>query len=148
TRGCVVGDTAGMRVRVALGCLVLVPLTAWSGAAEAKPVRADLVVKKVAASPVTVTPGGTIRVQVVVRTKGKRAARSTRTQVLLSRDARYQKSKDRVLGASRTRKLTARKKARSAKSLRVPAHLAAGPYRVIACADAARRVKESNEKNN
>lgn len=102
---------------------------------------------RVAVDPAEAVAGGTVRVQVTVRNKGKRAVKPTRTRFYVSRDARWQK-KDPAVATIRTMRLKAGKSAKATRTLRLPENLAPGTYRIIACADVTRRVRESNEKNN
>lgn len=115
-------------------------------AAAAK--RPDLAVSKLSANPMTVVTGGTVRVKDTVRNQGKRRAKKTHVAYFLSEDARKGKG-DRVVSGRRTvKKLVARKRDRGSRSVTVPAGVPAGAYRLIACADARAKVKESNERNN
>jgi hypothetical protein len=66
---------------------------------------------------------------------------------VLSRDARRSRD-DRRLGGGKVKALAPRKAGKATLRLAVPAATEPGAYRVIACADAAQRVKESNERNN
>ena len=66
---------------------------------------------------------------------------------MLSKDGKRSKD-DRALSSPKVKALAARKTAKAALKLTVPAAVAPGRYSVIACADARAKVKESSEKNN
>src|SRR4051794_7615341 len=97
----------------------------------------DLTVSKlvVHGSPVA---GQSFTAALTVRNAGRRRAQASATSVVLSRDA---------LGRRKVAALASRKAAKATLSVTVPAGTAAGRYRVVACADAGKRVKETNERN-
>ena len=115
-------------------------------AAAAK--RADLALVKVSASPMSVAPGGSVRVADTVRNRGAAKARPTRLAYFLSKDARRGGADLRLSGQRKLKAVRARTRAKGARRLVVPASTPAGAYRLIACADATRKVKERNERNN
>lgn len=127
-------------------CIALVLLLAAPATAAAAP-RADLR----QSAPVvdgtrTVRAGAAMTVVDAVRNAGRRRARSTRTRLLISRDA-VSSLDDVVLGERRTPRLRPRRASRRTLSLRLPA-LDPGTWFVIACADALRRVRERRERDN
>ncbi len=131
----------GRAARIALGLAavfasgMLVP----AAGAAAKP---DLVTRPVVAS----LAGGSLDVRAVVRNRGKRAAKRSKTGFYLSTDARRGRG-DTRLGRLATRKLRKRRRATVTGLLAVPTPLT-GRFRLIACADDARRVRERRERNN
>src|SRR5690554_6721022 len=137
-----------MRTLVALVCLSLLSLTAWPSASAASPARSDLVVDRVTVKPSSVLPGKKIEIRAVVRNKGKRAAKATRTRIYLSKDAKLQKKKDTRLATVRTAKLKKGAKRKATRKVKLSAKVKPGKYRIIVCADATGRVRESREKNN
>ena len=114
--------------------------------AEAAKQRPDLSVSKVQVrGPLEL--GGALRVSVTVRNRGRARAKGSQTSFVLSRDKRSGRG-DPALSRSRTKAVKARKVTKRTVTLRVPALLPAGAWRVVACADARRKVKESKERNN
>ena len=91
--------------------------------------------------------GQPLTAALTIRNAGRRRAQASATAVVLSRDAR-RSSDDRRLGTAKAKALAPRKAGKATLRLTVPAGTEPGPYRLIACADAAKRVKESNERNN
>jgi len=126
-------------------------LLAMVGCVDAAPAaakRADLALVKVSAGPMSVTPGGSVRVADTVRNRGAAKARATRLGYFLSKDARRGGADLRLSGQRKVKAVRVGKRARGARRLVVPASTPAGAYRLIACADATRKVKERNERNN
>jgi RHS repeat-associated protein len=132
----------GAAALVAVACAV----AALPAAAAAKPKRADLV-SGAPTIPATASPGGPVAVRVVVRNAGGARAGASSLALTLSTD-RKPDARDRALGAGAVGKLAARKSATVALRGVVPATLTPGRYYVIACADAARKVREAKETNN
>jgi len=123
--------------------LVVLALAPAGASAAARP---DLRVSSLAAGS-SATAGGTLAATDTVRNAGKAAARRSVLEYVLSADAR-RGAGDRRLGTRTVVALKAGKRSRGAKSLRVPADTKAGAMFLIACADPARRIRESNERNN
>jgi hypothetical protein len=113
--------------------------------AEAKPPspRAELVVKPPTAS----YAAGQISVSAPVKNKGNKKTKPTRTEFLLSTDAR-RSADDATLGTLSTPKLKPKAVKAVGGALPLPAGLQPGTYRLIACADATGVVKERKEQNN
>jgi PKD repeat protein len=108
--------------------------------------KADLTVTAVKA-PARAMPGARISVSATVRNGGRAKAGKSTTAWLLSRDQKL--GRDVVLKPTRpTPALKPRKTWKGSATLTVPAATAAGTYYVLACADQARRVKETQEGNN
>ena len=91
--------------------------------------------------------GQPLTAALTVSNAGRRRAQASATAVVLSRDARRSRD-DRRLGTGKVKALAPRKAGKATLKLAVPAGTVPAAYRVIACADAAKRVKESNERNN
>jgi hypothetical protein len=103
--------------------------------------RPDLVERAVALSRTMVPAGGTVRATDVVRNVGSKAAsRSTTSYYLMPGRVR--------LGMRPVGTLQARASSGGSVSLRIPATVRPKRYRVEACADARRHVRESREANN
>ena len=107
--------------------------------------RPDLTVSAVSA-PAEVRAGATLAVKVSTRNTGRTRSAASTTKVYLSRDTRA--GNDVVVGSVRVPRLAPRRTHTATVRLRVPAGTPARGYRVLACADAARRVRETKEGNN
>jgi RHS repeat-associated protein len=130
---------AGLLLALALALALAAP----ASAARKAP---DLVVTAVKA-PATLTPGGIAPVSVKVRNAGTRPAGKSAVRFLLSRDARAGKGDVAVARTVRVKALKPRKTASAKVKLTLPV-LAAGTWRLLACADGARKVRERKEANN
>lgn len=141
TRRRAVGATVGATVVLVLvGALSLVPDAAQ---AATKP---DLRVTALQPSAVRVLRGRSLSVSVTV-TSLKARAKASRTDVWLSPNA-SQDSHDRRVAALSTRALTAGRRQTLHATVTIPATTATGRWYVVACADAAKRIREANERNN
>lgn len=125
------------------GSLLLTGLVA--APAQAAP-RPDLAAA-VGLAGTTVAPGATASVSVTTANKGKARAGKSLTRLHLSPDPSWSKT-DPVVGTVKTKALAPRKKLKAATTVTVPAGTAPGTWYVVACADAARKVKEAKEGNN
>jgi RHS repeat-associated protein len=134
--------------RVLTAGLVLALVALLAPAAHAAPRKAaNLKVASLANPPSTLRAGETLGAKVKVRNAGRRKARASRIALVLSRDKRRD-ARDARLGTLRLKALKPRKRATAAGRVTVPATLAAGSYRLLACADAQSKVKETSEKDN
>ncbi|GAA1947352.1 hypothetical protein GCM10009798_03000 [Nocardioides panacihumi] len=125
---------------VLIGGLSLVPSAAQAAS------RPDLRVTALQPSVVRVLRGRSLSVGVTV-TSAKARAKASLTDLWLSRDA-SQDSHDRRLAALSTRVLKAGGRQTLRATVTIPATTATGRWYVVACADAAKRIRESNERNN
>jgi hypothetical protein len=107
----------------------------------------DLRTDPVATSSRTAPAGAALRAGVSTRNMGARRARSSVTALLLSRDARRSRG-DRLLRRVKVPRLGARRGKRALVRITVPATARPGAYRVLACADYRRNVRERSERNN
>jgi hypothetical protein len=121
-----------------VGVLLLV-LFAWTGAAEAAPRRANLVVSSLSEKP-------QLTFQATVKNTGKAKAKKSRLALLLSKDAKRSKD-DLKLVVVNVKALARRKSARVTLRTALPAAAAPG-MRFLACADDAGKLKESKETDN
>jgi hypothetical protein len=119
-------------------------LGAADAAAAALP---DLRVRPLTAPAEAVAPGAAITVVVRTVNTGRRRAPKSTTVVLLSRDARRGRDDVRVLRV-RVRPLGRGRAAARTARLVVPAATPAGAYRLLACSDGRRVVRERRERNN
>jgi hypothetical protein len=131
-----------------LALLTLVALLALAPAASAKTVAAlpDLVVQKVSKPPKTETVGSKVRMVVKVRNVGAAKAGKSKLGLYLgtgkkhrAKDKRLKRVKVKPLDAGKTKKLKLR--------FVLPAKTKAGSYRLFACADDTRKLKEERERN-
>ncbi len=139
------------RVRVLSVAVGIAVVTAAAGpvpAHAAAKKRPDLVVKSVSASPGQVAPGGTLKVRDVTRNKGRKTAPKSVTRYVLSKDRKLDKRDVRLRERAVTRLKPRRGHAAKALTVRVPTATKPGTYWLLACADARKRVRESNERNN
>jgi hypothetical protein len=122
-----------------------VPAVAVVGAAQAKPPapRAELVAKGVTGS----LSNGRVTVASTVKNKGTKKAGPSRTAFYLSTDA-TRSGRDAALGTARTGNIRPEKSKPAAGVFDLPKPLAAGSYRILACADSGTKVKERKETNN
>src|SRR3954451_12629396 len=120
---------------------------AWPQAGAAAAPKADLVVARVTVSSECVVPSVEVTLSAVPRNRGKGKAGKSVTAFYLSRDAKRTKDDARLRRAA-VAKLAARKRSAARTTVRGPGNAAAGTYRVVACADDRRKVKETNERNN
>jgi len=91
--------------------------------------------------------GDRIAASASVKNKGDRKARRSRTTFVLSSDGRVS-ADDHVLGSAGAVKIRPKRSKTSSGSFAVPASVASGSYRLIACADSERKVTERREGNN
>jgi hypothetical protein len=126
--------------------LVLTGLTTVPQAAQAAGKKPDLTVTSVSA-PAAVRAGERLAVKAKVGNTGKARAKASVTAFYLSKDAKP--GGDRKLAPTwATPGLAPGRSARATTKVLVPAGVTPGDYRVIACADAARKVAEAKEGNN
>ncbi len=109
--------------------------------------KPDLVVTKVTASLSSVAQGGTVRLKDWVLDQGKAKAGRSVTRYYLSSDKARSKS-DTVLGKRSVGTLKPGDTDKGAVTATVPDTVTPASYWVIACADAKKKVAESNEANN
>ena len=120
---------------------------------EERPARAaakrapDLVVTGLS-HPASAVAGATLIATDAVRNRGRLAAPRTVVGYRLSRDGRLDRRDPRLTGSRRVKRLAPRKRSRGKVTLRVPAGVAAGAYRLFACADAKGKARETDERNN
>ena len=126
--------------------LVLTGLTTLPPPAQAAAKKPHLVVASLSA-PATVHAGQRLAVKAKVANTGKAKAKASTTVLYLSTDAKP--GNDRKLSPTwATAGLAPGKSARATTKVLVPAAVAPGSYRVVACADATRKVAEAKEGNN
>ena len=137
--------TKGICTFVVLSVLLaIVPGMSAAGAVA----KADLVVTKVALTQAEAAAGELLRVSVTTRNAGRRGAPGSRTGLFLSEDKVFSKSDTPLVVKVSAPRLGAGESARSVVQATVPAGAAVGTYRLLACADSAKAVRESNESNN
>lgn len=117
-------------------------------AAPAARARADLRVASVAVQPVSVSPGGMLRLRAVVRNAGRRRADRSALGFWLSQDPRRGKGDVALGGPVKTKALKRGARRAVKRSVTVPASMQVGAWFALACADVAKKVKERNERNN
>lgn len=110
--------------------------------------RPDLVVSAVSVTPTRIAPGETLKVRDTTRNKGRRVAARSVTRYVLSKDKKLDRRDVRLRDRAVKRLKPRRSHATKALSVRVPTTTKPGAYWVLACADARKKVRESNERNN
>ncbi len=131
-------------VLVALACAVLL-VTAGAGAAKKK--RAELVVTKLDDPPATLSAGDTLTISDKVKNRRGPKTKRSSNAYYLSVDP-FRDQADFGLGSREVPKLKAKKSSRGKADLKVPNNTYTGTYRLLACADAEKKVKERSESNN
>lgn len=126
--------------------LVLATAVLVATPAEAAKRRPDLVVQALGNPPATVETGDTFAVTSRVRNAGTARARRSTTSYLLSRDDKA--GGDTTVGTQPLPALGPRRSATRTTRLTVPERTAPGTYRLLACADSRRAVRERSETNN
>lgn len=121
------------------------PVAPGSHAAATR-ARPDLRVTAVSA-PGHTRQAGTLRVSVTVRNAGAAPAGASTTTVYLSRDRRVGRDA-RLAPRVAVGRLRAGRSQRRSVTVAVPRSIAVGSYRLLACADTGRRVRERYEGNN
>jgi hypothetical protein len=88
-------------------------------------------------------PGAEVRIGEATINRGRRAARRSTTAYFISRGSRRTRIGSRVVPALRPGKSS-----KKVRTVVIPPSTAAGSYFIVACADFARKVRESSERNN
>jgi hypothetical protein len=125
--------------------LFLVPVTGAQAATT--PARADLTVTSVGNPPATGTPGASFASVAKVKNRGKANAGATTMRFFLSLDGKVGRG-DMRLADRRVTRLKPGKTWSGRSTLKVPTFTPAGTYRVLACGDRLKKLRESNEGNN
>ena len=130
-----------------LGVALALTALAVPGTQAATKKKPNLQVTKLTVPSASVAPGARITLADTTANRGKTAARSSQTGLFLSRDVRRDRS-DVRLGTRRVGGLKPGKTSKGTQTVALPAAVAAGTYRVIACADSAAKVREAKETDN
>lgn len=126
---------------IALGIGAAVP-----GVASASG-KADLVVSATAKPPSSVVAGGRLTAGDATRNRGGATAKGSATAYYLSRDGK-KGAGDIHLGNRTVKALKRGAKSTGSATVSLPVTVPAGRYRLLACADDKRKVREANERNN
>jgi CARDB len=132
---------------VGLGLVALLAVIPLAGARKGKGPAPDLIVTKVSKPPATAVVGSKITVVVKLRNKGSVKAKKSRVALYLAKGKKHAK-KDRRLKRAKVKSLRAGKKGKAKLKVTLPGNAAPGTYRLIACADDTKKVRESKEKDN
>ncbi len=124
-----------------------VALVAYPSAAEAAG-KPDLIVSSVVPAAGSLAPGQSFVVVDRVVNRGTVAASASSTGYYLSLDGRQGAGDVRLGGVRKVARLAPGRTSTGRVTLKIPSSTRAGLYQVIACADVARRVRESRETNN
>ncbi len=131
----------------ALAACLVGPLLALlpASVADAAARRPDLAVAALAAGP-EVQAGRPLRVTITTTNRGHSRAPASTTKVYLSTDTAV--GRDAAVATVPVPRLPAGRRHTARLALQVPASTPVRSYRVLACADSGRRVRESRERNN
>jgi hypothetical protein len=132
-------------IRVAGVALAGLATTAPAAGAAKKP---DLVVAAVSGVPPTLERGEDVRLSVTTQNRGKKKAGRSTTRLILSTDQRPSSGDLKPGSEASVKPLAPKARAVSRITLTGPGAASLGSYYVIACADDAKRVAESSERNN
>lgn len=127
--------------------LIAIPLANAKQAKHGKGPLPDLVVGKVSKPPASVVVGSAITISVKLRNKGHAKAHKSKAGLYLAKGKKLT-HKDRRLEQAKVKALRSHKKAKAKFKVVLPAKTAPGTYRLIACADDKRSLRESKEKDN
>jgi murein DD-endopeptidase MepM/ murein hydrolase activator NlpD len=108
----------------------------------------DLSLRRVSFLPAKAAPGDSIRVTYSLKNSGRTRAGATVTRIFLSRDRRRDSRDVRLPGKDAVGRVGVNRMSRGRLRSSVPLTLPPGRYRVIACADTSRRLRERREGNN
>lgn len=128
--------------------LTLVSLLAVVPAANAKTIAAlpDLVVQKVSKPPKTETVGSKLRMVVKVRNAGNAKAGKSKLGLYLGSGKKH-RAKDKRLKRVKVKPLAPGKAKKLKVRITLPAKTKLGSYRLFACADDTKKLKEEKERN-
>ncbi|HEX6667869.1 MAG TPA: CARDB domain-containing protein [Solirubrobacterales bacterium] len=127
----------------ALALLAAAVPAAALGAGEPAP---NLTVTELSKPPAALTVGGKLKIVIEVRNRGRLAATKSRATLYLARGAKHT-SRDVVLGHAKVRPVPAGRRATTKLIVDLPKGKL-GSYRLIACADSGKRIKEAREDDN
>jgi hypothetical protein len=137
------------RIAPAVG-LGLAALLALAPAANAEPQngpRPNLALAKISKPPAATAAGSKLKVVVKVKNKGAAKAGKSKLAVYLAQGKKHGK-KDQRLKRVKVKPLAPGKTAKKKLTVLIPASTQPGSYRLIACADDRRKLKESKERDN
>ena len=143
-------STHRARLRALIPALIVILVAVSASPADAvkrRPAGADLVVSKLGTLPTSAAAGSPMRVAFTVRNTGFRRAPASVVGFLLSVDGRRDAA-DVPAGSGKVAALPRRRTATGTATLRVPADVRGGAWRLLACADLRAKVRETNERNN
>src|SRR5262249_28809874 len=126
-----------------MGIAVLLAMLPATASAAPRP---DLAVPVLGSPPANVSVGVPFTVRFTVANRGAGRAGASKIGFFLAAAATHAK-RDVRLGTANVKALRKRKQAGGKIALTIPAATAPGTYFLIACADVAARVRESNERN-
>src|SRR6186713_2599069 len=138
--------------RPKLFLLVLITLVAslalasGAGAKTKGAAKPDLVVKKVSKPPKTGVVGSKLKLVVKVKNTGGAKAGKSKLGLYLGKSKKHRK-KDKRLKRVKVKPLAAGKSKKLKLRVTLPAKSKLGSYRLFACADDTKKVKEATERN-
>jgi hypothetical protein len=131
---------------LALFALVAVLAVTPAASAKTKAAQPDLVVKKVSKPPKSKTVGTKVKLVVKVSNVGAAKAGKSKLGLYLGKGKKHGK-KDKRLKRVKVKPLAAGKTKKVKLRITLPAKTKAGSYRLFACADDGKKLKEAKERN-
>lgn len=131
---------------VGLSLVALFALATGANAKTSKGGLPDLVVTKVSKPPKSKTVGSKIKLVVTLKNKGSGEAGKSKLGLYLGKGNKHVK-KDKRLKRVKVKPLAAGKKKKLKLQVVLPAKTVTGKYRLFACSDDTKKVKESKEGN-
>ena len=119
-----------------------------SAIADARRQRPDLVVTGLEGLPATVAAESELEFRDTVRNKGGRKADRTRNRYFLSKNKVREPSDLKLEGSRKVPKLKRGKSSTRSVEVGVPGDATQGQYRLLACVDPGRKIREKRESNN
>lgn len=127
--------------------VALAAMLALAAPAGAKTKRANLKVTSLTLAPAALAPGAQTKTSANVKNSGKATGARSSTLFLLSTDKK-KSTGDLSLGTAFTAKVKKGKQKSVSLTATIPASATPGTWYVLVCADSAKQVKESSEKDN
>jgi len=131
---------------VSLTLVASLVLASGAGAKTSRAAQPDLVVKKVSKPPRTGVVGSKLKLVVKVKNAGGAKAGKSKLGLYLGQGKKHRK-KDKRLKRVKVKPLAAGKGKKLKLRVTLPAKSKLGSYRLFACADDTKRVKEATERN-
>jgi hypothetical protein len=130
-----------------VGVVVCVAVLLSAAISDARRQRPDLVVTGLEGLPATIEAGSKFEFRDTVRNKGRKADR-TRNRYFLSKNKVRESSDLKLEGSRKVPKLKRGKASTRSVEIGVPGDATQGDFRLLACVDVGRKIRERRESNN